>query len=97
MFSTRRRYWRSFSYSCKHLGASLAILLVKRKARRRPHDWTLWLTLAHLYEIGYQWPQAIDALKQARKLNPGNEMIVQTLHRVKKAAKQGSENSQRID
>lgn len=97
MFSTRRPYWRSFAYSCKYLGASVAIVLVKRKARRRPHDWTLWLTLARLYEIGYQWPQAIDALKRARKLNPRNEMIVQTLHRIKEAAKQDSEHSERID
>ena len=94
MFSVIRRYLRSFSNSTKYLGASLAIVLVKRKLDRRPHDWGLWLTLARLYEIGHQWPLAIDALKRARKLNPQNEMIAQTLHRLKEAARQDSKESQ---
>jgi cytochrome c-type biogenesis protein CcmH/NrfG len=80
------RWWKSFS--CKYLGASLAIVLVKRKLGRRPHDWTLWLTLGRLYEVGYQWPQAIDALKNARKLDPDNEIIARQLSQTKKAAKQ---------
>jgi cytochrome c-type biogenesis protein CcmH/NrfG len=82
------RWWKSFSNSCKYLGASLAIVLVKRKLGRRPHDWTLWLTLGRLYEVGYQWPQAIDALKNARKLDPDNEIIARQLSQTKKAAKQ---------
>jgi uncharacterized protein HemY len=82
------RWWKSFSDSCKYLGASLAIVLVKRKIRRRQHDWTLWLTLARLYEVGYQWPQAIDALKKARKLDPGNEVIAQLLAGTKEKARQ---------
>jgi len=84
------RWWKSFSHSCKYLGASLAIVLVKRKLGRRPHDWTLWLTLARLYEVGYQWPQAIAALKNARKLDPHNEIIAQQLSQTKKAAKDDS-------
>ena len=83
-------WWKSFKDSCKYLSASLAIILVKRKLGRRPGDWTLWLTLARLYEVGYQWPQAIDALKTARKLDPHNEIIVQHLVRAKEAAKQYS-------
>jgi cytochrome c-type biogenesis protein CcmH/NrfG len=67
------RWWKSFS---------------KRKLGRRPHDWTLWLTLGRLYEVGYQWPQAIDALKNARKLDPDNEIIARQLSQTKKAAKQ---------
>ena len=90
MLSTFGRWWKSFSNSCKYLGASLAIVLVKRKLGRRPHDWTLWLTLGRLYEIGYQWPQAIDALKSARKLDPDNEIIAQQLRKTKEAAKQDS-------
>jgi cytochrome c-type biogenesis protein CcmH/NrfG len=81
-------WWKSLSDSCKYLGASLAIVLVKRKLGRRPHDWTLWLTLGRLYEVGYQWPQAIDALKNARKLDPDNEIIARQLSQTKKAAKQ---------
>jgi cytochrome c-type biogenesis protein CcmH/NrfG len=84
------RWWKSFSDSCKYLGASLAIVLVKRKLGRRPHDWTLWFTLGRLYEVGYQWPQAIDALKNARKLDPHNEIIAQQLSQTKEAAKQDS-------
>ena len=84
------RWWKSFSNSCKYLGASLAIVLVKRKLGRRPHDWTLWLTLGRLYEVGYQWPQAIDALKNARELDPDNEIIAQQLRQTKEAAKQDS-------
>ena len=90
MSSTVGRWWKSFSNSCKYLGASLAIVLVKRKLGRRPHDWTLWLTLGRLYEVGYQWPQAIDALKNARELDPDNEIIAQQLRQTKEAAKQDS-------
>jgi cytochrome c-type biogenesis protein CcmH/NrfG len=82
------RWWKSFSNSCKYLGASLAIVLVKRKLGRRPHDWTLWLTLGRLYEVGYQWSQAIDALENAHKLDPDNAIIAQQLSHTKKAAKQ---------
>lgn len=84
------RWWKKFKDSCKYLSASLAIILVKRKLGRRPNDWTLWLTLARLYEVGYQWPQAIDALKNARKLDPDNEIIAQHLSHMKEAAKQDS-------
>ena len=84
------RWWKKFKNSCKYLSASLAIILVKRKLGRRPHDWTLWLTLGRLYEVGYQWPQAIDALKNARKLDPDNEIIAQHLSHMKEAAKQDS-------
>jgi hypothetical protein len=49
--------------------------------------------LGRLYEVGYQWPHAIDALKRARRLNPENEIIAQTLHRVKEAARQDSKDS----
>jgi cytochrome c-type biogenesis protein CcmH/NrfG len=84
------RWWKKFKDSCKYLSASLAIILVKRKLGRRPHDWTLWLTLGRLYEVGYQWPQAIDALKNARKLDPDNEIIAQHLSHMKEAAKQDS-------
>ena len=94
MFSTIGRWWKSFKDSCKFLSASLAIILVKRKLGRRPSDWTLWLTLARLYEVGYQWPQAIDALKKARKLDPNNEIIAQHLLRTKEAAKQHSATDQ---
>ena len=90
MSSTLGRGWKSFKDSCKYLSASLAIILVKRKLGRRPSDWTLWLTLARLYEVGYQWPQAIDALKTARELDPHNEIIAQHLARTKEAAKQVS-------
>jgi cytochrome c-type biogenesis protein CcmH/NrfG len=86
MFSAIRRYWRSFSDSCKYLGASLTIVMVKRKLRRRPDDWSLWLMLGRLYEIGCQWPQALDALKRARKLNPHSQVIVEVLARVQQAA-----------
>jgi uncharacterized protein HemY len=48
------------------------------------------LTLGRLYEVGYQWPQAIDALKNARKLDPDNEIIAQHLSHMKEAAKQDS-------
>ena len=82
MSSTVGRWWKSLSDSCKYLGASLAIILVKRKLGRRPHDWSLWLMLGRLYAIGYQWSQAIDALKRARKLNHRNEVVVQVLDRV---------------
>jgi cytochrome c-type biogenesis protein CcmH/NrfG len=84
------RWWKKFKNSCKYLSASLAIILVKRKLGRRPNDWTLWLTLARLYEVGYQWPQAIDALKNARKLDPDNEIIAQHLSHTKEAAKRDS-------
>ena len=90
MFSAPRRWWKSFSHSCKYLGASLSIVLVKRKLRVRPNDWSLWLTLARLYEIGFQWPAAIDAIERARKLNPKNQVVLEVLARVKEAAKQDS-------
>jgi uncharacterized protein HemY len=82
------RWWKSLSDSCKYLGASLAIFLVKRKLKRRPNDWTLWLTLGRLYGVGYQWPQAIDSLKRARKLNPQSEVIAQVLANAKEKAPQ---------
>ncbi len=88
MSSTVGRWWKSFSDSFKYLGASLAIILVKRKLGRRPDDWTLWFTLGRLYGVGYQWPQAIDALKNARKLDPHNEIIARQLSHTKEAAKQ---------
>ncbi len=81
-------WWRKFRDSCKYLGASLAIILVKRKLLRRPHDWSLWLTLGRLYTIAYKWPQAIDSLKRARKLNPHNEVIAKVLVSVKEKARQ---------
>ena len=88
MFSTLGRWWKGFKDSCKYLGASLAISLVKRKLARRPHDWSLWLMLGRLYSIGYQWPQAIDSLKRARKLNPQSERIAQVLADAKEKARQ---------
>ncbi|MGB6929380.1 MAG: hypothetical protein WBH05_09180 [Syntrophobacteria bacterium] len=48
------------------------------------------MTLGRLYGVGYQWPQAIDALKNARKLDPHNEIIAQQLSQTKEAAKQDS-------
>jgi uncharacterized protein HemY len=86
--STLGRWWISLSGSCKYLGASVAINLVKRKLGRRPHDWSLWLMLGRLYAIGYQWSQAIEALKRARKLNPSNEVVAQVLAKVKEEARQ---------
>ena len=71
-----------------YLTASFTIVLVKRKLKRRPQDWSLWLTLGRLYTIGHQWPQAIDALKRARKLNPQNEVIAQVLAFTKEKARQ---------
>ena len=82
------RLWKSFKDSCKYLGASLAIFLVKRKLARRPHDWSLWLMLGRLYAIGYQWPLAINSLKRARKLNPQSEVIAQVLANTKEEARQ---------
>jgi uncharacterized protein HemY len=81
-------WWKKITDSCKYLTASLAIILVKRKLKNRPHDWRLWLTLGRLYTIGYQWPQAIDSLKRARKLNPQNEVIAQVLADSKEKARQ---------
>jgi uncharacterized protein HemY len=81
-------FWRSFRESCKYLTASFAIILVKRKLKRRPHDWSLWLTLGRLYAVGYQWPQAIDSLKRARKLNPESEVIAEVLANTKENARQ---------
>ena len=92
MFSTLGRWCKSLSDGCKYLGASLAIIMVKRKLTLRPNDWSLWLTLARLYEIGYQWPQALDAVKHARKLNPQDKVIGEVLARVEEAAKQDSGN-----
>ena len=60
--------------------------MVKRKLRLRSHDWTLWLTLARLYELGSQWDPALDALERARKLNPRSQVITEVLARVQKAA-----------
>ena len=71
-----------------YLTASFTIVLVKRKLKRRPQDWSLWLTLGRLYTIGHQWPQAIDSLKRARKLNPQNEVIAQVLASTKERARQ---------
>ncbi|UCG11745.1 MAG: tetratricopeptide repeat protein [Deltaproteobacteria bacterium] len=85
MSSAISRYWGSFAHSCKYLGASLAIILVKRRLRRHPLDWSLWLLLARLYEIGEQWPQAIDALEHAHQINPRNETVVQMLTRMQQA------------
>ena len=81
-------WWQKFRDSCKYLTASFAIVLVKRKLRRRPHDWSLWLTLGRLYAIGYQWSQAIDSLKRARKLNPQSEVIAEVLANAKEKARQ---------
>ena len=81
-------WWNKFRESCKYLTASFTIILVKRKLKRRPHDWSLWLTLGRLYAVGYQWPQAIDSLKRARKLNPENEVIAEVLANTKEEARQ---------
>ena len=80
-------WWKKFRDSCKYLTASFAIILVKRKLKNRPHDWSLWLTLGRLYTIGYQWPQAIDSLKRARKLNPQSEVIAKVLADAKEEAR----------
>jgi len=85
--STLAAWWQKFRGSCKYLVASLAIILVKRQVGRRPHDWSLWLLLGRLYRIGYQWPQAINCLKRARKLNPQNEVIAQLLAEAKEKAR----------
>jgi uncharacterized protein HemY len=71
-----------------YLTASFTIVLVKRKLKRRPQDWSLWLTLGRLYTIGHQWPQAIDSLKRARKLNPESEVIAEVLANTKEKARQ---------
>jgi uncharacterized protein HemY len=71
-----------------YLTASFTIGLVKRKLKRRPQDWSLWLTLGRLYTIGHQWPQAIDSLKRARKLNPESEVIAEVLANTKEKARQ---------
>jgi hypothetical protein len=81
-------WWKKFKDSCTYLIASFAIVLVKRKLSRRPYDWSLWLTLGRLYAVGYQWPQAIDSLKRARKLNPQSEVIAQVLANAKEAGRQ---------
>ena len=81
-------WWKKFRDSCMYLTASFTIVLVKRKLKRRPQDWSLWLTLGRLYTIGHQWPQAIDSLKRARKLNPQNEVIAQVLASTKERARQ---------
>ena len=70
-----------------YLTASFTIVLVKRKLKRWPQDWSLWLTLGRLYTIGYQWPQAIDSLKRARKLNPQSEVIAKVLADAKEGAR----------
>lgn len=88
MSSPLGRWWKKFRDTCIYLSASLAIVLVKRKLKRRPQDWSLWLTLGRLYAIGYQWPQAIDSLKRARKLNPQSEVIAQVLADAKEKARQ---------
>ena len=88
MLSNLRQWWKGLKDNCKYLGASLAIILVKRKLARRPYDWSLWLMLGRLYAIGYQWPKAIDALKRARKLNPQSEVIAQVLAGAKEKARQ---------
>ena len=81
-------WWKKFRESCKYLTASFTIVLVKRKLKRRPHDWSLWLTLGRLYAIGYQWPQAIDSLKRARKINPQSKVIAEVLASTKEKARQ---------
>jgi len=81
--STLAAWWRKFRDSCKYLVASLAIILVKRQVGRRPQDWSLWLLLGRLYSVGYQWPQAVNCLKRARKLNPENEVIARLLAEAK--------------
>jgi uncharacterized protein HemY len=88
VFSKFGRWWRKFRDTCRYLSASLAIVLVKRKLKRRPQDWSLWLILGRLYAIGYQWPQAIDSLKRARKLNPQSDVIAQVLADAKEKARQ---------
>jgi uncharacterized protein HemY len=44
--------------------------------------------LGRLYAVGYQWSQAIDALKRARKLNPSNEVVAEVLASAKEQARQ---------
>jgi cytochrome c-type biogenesis protein CcmH/NrfG len=83
-----RRFWRALSDICKYLGASLAIILVRRKLRRRPNDLRLWLTIARLYEIGCQWNQAVDALRHARRLSPKSQALSQELARVQQAVRE---------
>ena len=97
MFPALGRWWNSFSNSCKYLVASLAIVMVKRKLRRRPHDWTLWLTVARLYEIGDQWSLAVDALERARRLDPHNRVIAHHLARVREAAKRNSSDRRKSE
>ena len=97
MFSALGRWWKSLSDSCKYLGASLAIAMVKRKLHRRPHDWTLWLTVARLYEIGDQWSLAVDALERARRLDPHNRVIAHHLARVREAAKRDSSDKRKTE
>jgi uncharacterized protein HemY len=81
-------WWKKFKESGKYLTASFTIVLVKRKLKRRPHDWSLWLILGRLYAISHQWPQAIDSLKRARKLNPESEVIAEVLANTKEKARQ---------
>ena len=64
--------------------------MVKRKLRRRPHDWTLWLTVARLYEVGCHWSLAVDALERALRLDPNNNVVSQHLTRIREAAKRDS-------
>ena len=71
--------------------------MVKRKLRLRPQDWSLWLTLARLYEIGQQWPQALDAIERAYKLNPHSQVVAEVLARVQQATRQDSRNTVKKD
>ena len=92
MFSAFRRLWQTISTTCKYLTASLTIVLIKRKLKRSPHDWSLWLLLGRLYQIGHQWKQALAALEEARTLNPENQVVIQEIARVQKAVPEANIN-----
>jgi cytochrome c-type biogenesis protein CcmH/NrfG len=86
VFSTLRRHWHAVAQAPKNITAWLAIFLIKRKLRRRPHDVNLLLPLARLYEVSGQWAHAIDTIELAYRLYPDSQTIAQVHTRILQAA-----------
>ncbi|MBZ4658884.1 MAG: tetratricopeptide repeat protein [Desulfacinum sp.] len=67
-------------------GSRLAIFLINRRLRKKGLDPGAWLVLARLYEVRKDWPRAIQTLKRALKLYPGNAALEMHLKRIQELA-----------
>lgn len=64
-------------------GSRVAIVLVKRRARKQPREPSVWLVLARLFEVRGDLSEAQRMLQNGLQACPGNPLLQKHLERIK--------------